>query len=168
MTEVSNRPIRDIYTGQLLAEKQFDLDHFIPWSYVTNDELWNLTPMDGKLNSSKSNKLPKWETYFQSLAENQYFLYEIIFSHEQVRKQFEKCRRDNLNAIWAVETLYVEGNSEEQFRNILEHNMKPLYESARLQGYELWNPGCVSVTSNVYDTASNWDVGKLFKVAERK
>ena len=156
VAEVSNRPIWDIYTGQLLTGNQFDLDHYIPWSYVTNDELWNLTPMDGRLNSSKSNKLPKWEAYFRSLAKNQYFLYEMIFSNELVRKQFEKCRRDNLNAIWAAESLYVEGNSEEQFRNILEHNMKPLYESARLQGYELWNPSC----------AFPEDAETLFKVAE--
>ena len=78
---------------------------------------------------------------FASLAENQYFLYEMVFSREQVRRQFEKCRRDNLNAIWATETLYVEGNSEGQFKNILEHNLKPLYESAKLQGYELWRFG---------------------------
>ena len=156
VSEVSNRPIWDIYTGLLLTRNQFDLDHFIPWSYVTNDELWNLTPMDGRLNSSKSNKLPKWEAYFRSLAKNQYFLYEMIFSNELVRKQFEKCRRDNLNAIWAAESLYVEGNSEEQFRNILEHNMKPLYESARLQGYELWNPG----------REFPEDVETLFRVAE--
>ena len=43
----------------------------------------------------------------------------MIFSREQVRRQFEKCRRDNLNAIWATETLYVEGNSEEKLKNVL-------------------------------------------------
>ena len=138
VSDVSCVPIRDIYTGKMLENNQFDLDHFIPWSYITNDELWNLTPMDGRLNSSKSNKLPEWNAYFQALAENQYFLYQMIFSKELVRKQFEKCRRDNLNAVWAAETLYVEGNSEGQFKNILEHNLKPLYESAKLQGYELW------------------------------
>ena len=105
--------------------------------------------MDGRLNSSKSNKLPEWEAYFRSLAENQYFLYEMIFSRELVRKQFEKCRRDNLNAVWAAETLYVEGNSGERFRDILEHNLRPLYESAKLQGYELWKFGGTGVTGNV-------------------
>lgn len=168
VAEVSNRPIRDIYTGQLLAGNQFDLDHFIPWSYITNDELWNLTPMDGRLNSSKSNKLPEWEAYFRSLAENQYFLYEMIFSRELVRKQFEKCRRDNLNAVWAAETLYVEGNSGERFRDILEHNLRPLYESAKLQGYELWKYGGPGAAVDVYDVASNRDAEKLFKVAETK
>lgn len=38
----------------------------------------------------------------------------------------------------ATERLYIEGNSREQFINILEHNMKPLYDSAYLQGYGLW------------------------------
>ena len=32
----------------------------------------------------------------------------------------------------------MEGNSEGQFKNILELILKPLYESAKLQGYELW------------------------------
>ena len=92
----------------------------------------------------------------------------MIFSREQVRGQFEKCRRDNLNAIWATETLYVEGNSGERFRDILEHNLRPLYESAKLQGYELWKFGGTGVTVDVYDVASNRDAEKLFKVAETK
>lgn len=114
------------------------MDHFVPWSYVANDELWNLIPMEKSLNSSKNNKLPDWGEYFRRMAESQYRLYEVIFSHGEVRTSFEKCRRDNLNAIWATERLYIEGNSREQFINILEHNMKPLYDSAYLQGYGLW------------------------------
>ena len=92
----------------------------------------------------------------------------MIFSRELVRKQFEKCRRDNLNAVWAAETLYVEGNSGERFRDILEHNLRPLYESAKLQGYELWKYGGTGATSNVYDTASNLNAESLYKVAETK
>ncbi|MFR7631082.1 MAG: HNH endonuclease signature motif containing protein [Lachnospira eligens] len=29
------------------------MDHFIPWSFVMNDELWNLMPMDSSLFSKK-------------------------------------------------------------------------------------------------------------------
>ena len=68
----------------------------------------------------------------------QFCLYKAIFSYSAIRKSFEKCRRDNLNAIWAAETLYVEGNSQEQFTNILSHNLKPIYDSAHLQGYSFW------------------------------
>lgn len=130
--------IRDIYTGKSIETTRFDLDHFVPWSYVANDELWNLIPMERRLNSSKSNKLPEWDKYFSGLATMQFSLYEAIFAYPVIRKSFEKCRRDNLNAIWASETLYVEGNSREQFTNILEHNLKPIYDSAHLQGYSFW------------------------------
>ena len=135
---VGSLSVYDIYSGRKLDIHHFDLDHFVPWSYVVNDELWNLVPMEKRLNSSKNNKLPDWDKYFGKMAESQYKLYEVIFSHKEVRTRFEKCRRENLNTIWATERLYIEGNSREQFTNILEHNMKPLYDSAYLQGYGLW------------------------------
>ena len=37
--------------------------------------------------------------------------------------------------------LYRKGNSRELFYNILEKNMMPVYDSARRQGYEIWNYG---------------------------
>lgn len=136
--EAKQFPICDIYSGNVLDMQRFDLDHFIPWSYLANDELWDLTPMEGSLNSSKHNGLPEWNLYFNGFATQQYRLYKLIFSNGIIRKQFEKCRRDNVNTIWASESLYIEGNSAEQFKNIMERNMKPLYDSAHLQGYEYW------------------------------
>ena len=68
----------------------------------------------------------------------QFSLYKAIFTYQDIRNRFERCRRDNLNAIWASETLYVEGNSLEQFTNILEHDLRPIYDSAHLQGYSFW------------------------------
>jgi hypothetical protein len=45
--------VKDVFTGKPVNTKQYDIDHFIPWSFVMNDELWNLMPMDSSLNSSK-------------------------------------------------------------------------------------------------------------------
>lgn len=39
----------------------------------------------------------------------------------------------------ASEALYIPGNTKTQFVNILSHNLKPIYESAQLQGYDMWN-----------------------------
>ena len=50
-------PLRCIYTGKLLHEKAYDLDYFIPWSFVSHDLIWNLIPSDGSINSSKGNRL---------------------------------------------------------------------------------------------------------------
>ena len=138
-TAASNELILDIYTGNPLEKNRFSLDHFIPWSYIANDELWNLTPTDPVVNSRKGNRLPKWEKYFVVFANNQYWLYKTIFSIQKVRDQFEKCRKNNLNSIWASEMLYVENHSEEQFKSILEQYLHPVYESARLQGFSSWN-----------------------------
>lgn len=131
--------VRDVFTGEAVVPKQYDVDHFIPWSFVMNDELWNLMPMDSSLNSSKSNKLPKWDPFFEKFAANQYLLYGLIHEKAGIYKLFEGCYRDNLHSIWAGQELYRKGNSKEEFYNILQKNMQPVYDSARRQGYEIWN-----------------------------
>lgn len=118
--------------------RHYDIDHFIPWSFVMNDELWNLMPMDSSLNSSKSNRLPKWNPFFKTFAENQYMMYRLIHERAEIHKRFEACYRDNLHSIWAVQELYRKGNSKNRFFEILHKNMKPVYDSARRQGYEVW------------------------------
>jgi len=132
------REIRDVFTGREIVPKQYDVDHFIPWSFVMNDELWNLMPMESSLNSSKSNRLPKWNPFFKDFAYNQYILYGMIHENANIHKRFEVCYGDNLHSIWAGQELYRKGNTEEEFYNILEKNMLPVYESARRQGYEIW------------------------------
>ncbi|MBE5844448.1 MAG: HNH endonuclease [Butyrivibrio sp.] len=131
--------IRDVFTDQEIQPGKYDVDHFIPWSFVMNDELWNLMPMDSSLNSSKSNKLPKWDPFFIRFAENQYRMYSMIHEKEGVHKLFESCLRDNLHSIWAGQELYRKGNSKDEFFGILEKNMHPVYDSAKRQGYEVWN-----------------------------
>lgn len=133
--------VRDVFTGETVVPMQYDVDHFIPWSFVMNDELWNLMPMDSSLNSSKSNRLPKWDPFFTRFAANQYMLYGFIHENAGIYKLFEGCYRDNLHSIWAGQELYRKGNSQEEFYNILQKNMRPVYDSARRQGYEIWNNG---------------------------
>ncbi len=141
---VTGRPIKEIYTGKDIELDALSIDHFVPRSYISNDELWNLTPMSKTLNSSKNNKLPSWEEFFEPFAKYQYYLYNLVYPTDSQKRsgvlidKFEKCRKNNLNAIWATETLYIPGNSDSQFFNILSHNLRPIYEAAQLQGYDTW------------------------------
>lgn len=130
--------ITDVFKHEPIKKKSYDVDHFIPWSFVMNDELWNLMPMDSSLNSSKSNRLPQWDRFFARFAENQYIMYELIHGKAGIRKLYEACYRDNLHSIWASQELYRKGNTREEFFSILEKNMRPVYDSARRQGYEVW------------------------------
>ncbi len=132
------KPIVDVFKDEYIDEDKYDLDHFIPWSFVMNDELWNLMPMDSSWNSKKSNNLPKWDLFFNKFASNQYTLYELLYL-PGIHKLYEACYRDNLHSIWASFELYREGNSKEEFQNILDKNMRPVYDSARRQGYKIWN-----------------------------
>ncbi|MCH7226299.1 HNH endonuclease domain-containing protein [Haloferula sp. A504] len=57
----------DIYTDKELGEK-FSIDHFLPWSFVAHDLLWNLVPVDKAVNSSKGNTLPDLDEYMPRFA----------------------------------------------------------------------------------------------------
>lgn len=141
---LTGNPLYEIYTNNELDIDKFDLDHFVPRSYTSSDELWNLIPMSKSLNSSKSNRLPPWEPFFKEFANYQYYLYTLLFCNENesqaklLMEQYIKCEKYNVNAIWAAEKLYIAGNSEIQFKNILKENLEVVYTSAKLQEYELW------------------------------
>ena len=71
-------------------------------------------------------------------AKNQFVMYEFVHEKPKIRRLYEACYRDNLHSIWASQELYRKGNSREEFYGILERNMRPVWESARRQGYEVW------------------------------
>lgn len=127
--------VRDVFTGDFVKSKQYDVDHFIPWSFVMNDELWNLMPIDSSLNSAKNNRLPKWNPFFERFAGNQYLMYGLIHEKPGIYKLYESCFRDNLHSIWAGRELYSKGNTKEEFYTILRKNMRPVYDSARRQAF---------------------------------
>jgi 5-methylcytosine-specific restriction endonuclease McrBC regulatory subunit McrC len=117
------------YYGRTL-KKQFD-----KYSLHSN----NVYQMDSSLNTSKSNRLPKWDPFFKRFAGNQFVMYKLVQKYPEIHKKYESCYRDNLHSIWAGQELYRPGNTKADFFNILEKNMQPVYDSARRQGYELWN-----------------------------
>lgn len=63
------------YTDKPLqgVKRSISVDHFVPWSFVHSDELWNFVLTSQSLNSSKGSKLPA-ESYLTKLDErNQQF-----------------------------------------------------------------------------------------------
>lgn len=60
----SSKPMRCIYTGRELVKGDYAVEHFIPYSFVSHDLIWNLIPADSAFNSTKSDKLPPLERYF--------------------------------------------------------------------------------------------------------
>lgn len=141
--ELTGKPLYEIYTGKEISLNEFDLDHFVPWSYVSNDELWNLIPMSKKLNCSKNNKLPE-KKYLSEMINYQFYLYGLIFNNNSIEQTtklmqlFEKCKKQHLNADWALRDLYVSGKSYKSFKYVLGKKLGNIYDAAKMQEYEIW------------------------------
>lgn len=81
--------VKCIYTGQELTKGNYAIEHFIPYSFVSHDLIWNLIPADKSFNSSKSNKLPILEKYFQPFYLLQKNAYEIVKNKSPRNKLLE-------------------------------------------------------------------------------
>ncbi len=130
--------LKDIYGGVSLADEAISVDHFVPWQYVAHDELWNLHPTTRSINSSKNNSLPSWRLYFNALGELEYRAYELKTQNERVAQEFKKIAPYHLNNQEIRNQLYAEGLDRAAFQERLEHVIRPVYESARTQGFKEW------------------------------
>jgi hypothetical protein len=83
--------IECIFTGNQLVfdEKKYALDHFVPHAFVSHDLMWNLIPIDRAYNSSKSDKLPSLDRYFDKFFNLQKTGFEIVKSHSAKNKYLE-------------------------------------------------------------------------------
>ena len=124
--------VKCLYTNKLLVEREYDLDHFIPWSFVSHDLLWNLMPADSSINSSKSNKLPDLNLYLPKLAE----------AHQAaLRINLEKGKQDKL-----LEDYLSLGNTPQEIAQMdREHlldcfsqTFTPMNQIALNMGFESW------------------------------
>jgi hypothetical protein len=73
-------PLPNLYTGSSLDES-FAVDHFMPWSYVAHDYIWNTVPTDQSTNSSKSDRIPSVSRYVGGLAELHHFALRSAVKH---------------------------------------------------------------------------------------
>ena len=49
--------IRCVYTNEKI-QKNFHLDHFLPWSFLAHNQMWNLIPTSPEINIRKSDSIP--------------------------------------------------------------------------------------------------------------
>jgi len=67
-----------IYTNEKLTHNNYAVEHFIPYSFVSHDLLWNLIPAFKTFNSEKSDKLPPLDKYFEGFFKLQKRGLEIV------------------------------------------------------------------------------------------
>lgn len=81
--------VKCIYTGKTLTVGNYAVEHFIPYNFVSHDLIWNLIPADKLFNSSKSDKLPPLEKYFNPFFALQKSAIEIVSEKSPNNKLLE-------------------------------------------------------------------------------
>lgn len=135
---ISIEPIHEIYNDEIISVNDISIDHFVPWSYVAHDEFWNLHPTTKSINSSKSNNLPDWDAYFPKLCGLEYLSYQMMNKYDKVHDAFEKCAKEHLNSMEIKGRVYRPNLSHEEFANVLEEVVRPVYLSAKNCGFRNW------------------------------
>lgn len=122
-----------IYTDKPITVGNYDLDHFIPWSFVSHNLLWNLIPADGSVNSSKSDRLPDLNRYLLKLASTQQKAVRICLS-ENYRGQ--EILEDYIPLGCTPQELIHMDNAT--LCNCFARTFNPLSQIALNMGFELW------------------------------
>ena len=119
-----------IYTGKKLTVGNYAVEHFIPYSFVSHDLIWNLIPADESFNSSKSNKLPPLDKYF-----NQFFLIqESAIRIVKEKNPSNKLLEDYLTIFSDLEES--NGLSEYFTKEKFKDRLQPLITIASNNGFE--------------------------------
>jgi hypothetical protein len=130
-----NGSMQCIYTGKTLYKKEYDLDHFIPWSFVSHNLLWNLLPADSSINSSKSNNLPLLDIFLKPFAQMHQKAIKEIFSKKPNDKLFE----DYLIVHNSISELVQ--FSDDDFLKVFQKTFSPMVQIAENMGFRYWqNP----------------------------
>ncbi len=128
-----NGSMKCIYTGKELVKKRYDLDHFIPWSFVSHDLLWNLLPSDASINSSKSNNLPILSNYLRPFAETHHKALKSLYPQNPNNKILEDYLIIH-NSISELVDL-----PEVDFFNVFQRTFSPMVQIAENMGFKYWN-----------------------------
>jgi hypothetical protein len=98
-TVLEHQSLRCIYTGELI-QPGYDLDHFLPWSFVTHDLIWNLTPAPRSVNIAKSDAVPDLRLYLEPFVQQHYRALAVL------KTVLESAHGAHLKALDAVTTEY--------------------------------------------------------------
>ena len=124
--------IRCIYTNAELTVGNYDLDHFIPWSFVVHDLLWNLLPSDSSINSSKSNCIPSLDRYLEPMTKMQHAALRVNFASNPSDQLFE----DYLVFRCSIQELI--DAPEDRFFDLFKKEFTPMAQTATNMGFAPW------------------------------
>lgn len=126
------------YCGKKLSIGKIHVDHFIPWSFLKEDKLWNFVLTCPECNIKKSNLLPSEDSIFKIQNRN-----------EKIIKNIKKIKKADNNFI------------NQEFSNYSNTLLPNLWKYAKYAGFKIMNE--TKNHSKIYKTNPNENI---LKVAE--
>jgi hypothetical protein len=122
--------LRCIYTDNPIEKRHFDLDHFMPWSFVSHNQNWNLIPADGSFNSSKNNRIPDLDYYLPLMDAVQHRALKLYLPVSSSRDAIV-----NEYFTLGVSPQDLVAMSEDAFLNVYRKTFTPLSQMAQNMGF---------------------------------
>lgn len=122
---LSSDSLFDYLTGNKIDRLTYHLDHYIPWSFVQHNQLWNLCPLNRESNLKKSDSLPDWNKTSEIFIDNQFSFYKYILN---------KKNKSNLEDYLYILNELNEFKKEDFYEN-MEKQLKPLWQIAKNMGF---------------------------------
>ncbi|WP_232325940.1 HNH endonuclease domain-containing protein [Spirosoma montaniterrae] len=109
----ANPALTCVYSGQTITTANLSLDHFLPWSFVAHDQLWNIIPTPRAVNSAKNDWLPSVDLYFHAYTQQQFagFQFHAQNGHDKLLEDYSLLFGQSLRSIqqqpftWFLERL---------------------------------------------------------------
>ena len=94
------------YCGKPVTKKSVEVDHFIPWSFIKDDQLWNFVLACPNCNNNKRDKLAK-EDFLVKISERNEILIEgnrkrsgEVDSGKRIKMIYFWAQKNGYNEIW--------------------------------------------------------------------
>ncbi|MEA5561301.1 HNH endonuclease domain-containing protein [Planktothrix agardhii] len=133
---LTHKEIQCIYSKVKLNKDNISLDHYLPWSFVAHDQLWNLIPTTQSVNSSKSNNLPSTNQYFENFIKLQHLGLTVscqYFKQNSKQKTWEKYTEPFISELKISNTDDL--LDLEKLTNAYKITLNPLIALAKNQGF---------------------------------
>ena len=129
---LNHQKLKCIYSQVELDKNSISLDHYLPWSFVAHDQLWNLIPTTPSVNSSKSNNIPA-EQYFNDFVKIQHQGL-IIYAQNNSKRKWLNYAED-----YIAELKVTQADDLLNFDILYkayQSTVKPLVSLATIQGFK--------------------------------
>ena len=129
---LNHQKLKCIYSQVELDNNNISLDHYLPWSFVAHDQLWNLIPTTSSINSSKSNNIPA-DKYFTDFVKLQYQGL-TVYARNNSRRKWLNYAEDyiaELKVSQADDLL-----NFDILNNAYQATLQPLVSLASIQGFK--------------------------------